>query len=99
MPRVLFSHLTGLMMPVLIACETVFWKFKCPKKWEELSSTDDAKVRYCGSCRERVYFCDDVEELSVKSREGVCVAFFQEDKRDQQIDYSQIPKPVVLGRF
>lgn len=86
-------------MPVLIPCESVSWKFKCPKKWEELSSTDDPRIRVCDSCSEQVYFCDDIEELSVRSREGVCVAFFQEDKKEKLIDYSQIPKPILLGRL
>lgn len=86
-------------MPILIACETVSWKFKCPKKWDDLSSTDDPKVKFCEACRENVYFCEDAEELSIRSREGVCVAFYPGSSNGQLPDYAEMDKPALLGRI
>jgi len=85
-------------MSVLIACETVSWKFKCPKKWGDLTLTYDPKVRFCNACSEKVYFCDDAEELSLRSRERVCVAFFQNPYDKPNPDYAEMDKPVMVGR-
>lgn len=83
-------------MSVLIACETVSWKFKCPKKWGDLTPTYDPKVRFCNACSEKVYFCDNAEELSIRSREGRCVAF-QHEK--QSPNWEEMDKPLIVGRL
>lgn len=37
--------------------------FKCDKKWEDLKSTADADIRFCGACQLDVYFCHTDAQL------------------------------------
>ncbi len=39
----------------------VSFKFRCPKKWEEIKPTQDESVRYCDGCRQQVFFCSTIE--------------------------------------
>jgi uncharacterized protein (TIGR02996 family) len=48
--------------------------FKCPKRWDRLTATDDPAVRYCKSCRRNVYYCATVAEARSRARRGHCVA-------------------------
>lgn len=70
---------------VLIACEQVEWKFKCPKRWDELMPTNDADVRYCSSCHRGVYVCKTIEEVNHYARLGECIAWVgATDSRQEQ---------------
>jgi len=31
--------------------------FKCDKKWENLTTTENMEVRFCNDCRREVFFC------------------------------------------
>jgi hypothetical protein len=39
----------------------VAFRFRCPKRWEDLKPTPDESVRFCGVCRQQVFFCYDIE--------------------------------------
>lgn len=59
--------------PVLEACRFRL-EFECPMQWERLTTTDDAKVRFCESCRQNVHYCDTIEEAREHAWKGGCVA-------------------------
>ena len=54
-------------------CQVTF-KFRCPQKWNKLQPTGKAAVRYCESCRKKVYYCGTIEEAQDHAEEGHCVA-------------------------
>lgn len=56
--------------------------FKCPKKWDALTPTEDLKVRQCDACSEEVTFCANSAELENMIAVEACVSFFvaTEDK-------------------
>jgi uncharacterized protein (TIGR02996 family) len=46
----------------------------CDKRWDELTATDDATVRHCGTCKQNVHFCDTIEAARARAWRGECVA-------------------------
>src|SRR5262249_31370368 len=62
------------------ACESHF-KFRCPKRWENLRATDDPKVRDCGAWGESVQFSETIAEARGQPRQGRCVALSLEVSR------------------
>ncbi|MDI1428141.1 hypothetical protein [Polyangium sorediatum] len=52
----------------------VRFSFVCPARWETLEPTEDASVRFCGQCQERVYSCDSSRVAAVHARAGHCIA-------------------------
>lgn len=62
------------------------FQFKCPRSWEALAGTDDAKVRHCGTCARNVYFCIDLETVRMRGRAGDCVAFCASLVRDKALE-------------
>ena len=71
--------------PVLIACEQVDWAFRCNQRWEGLQLTEDQRIRYCQHCKQCVYLCDSLDEISQHSRKGHCVAFA--DSEGDEVQY------------
>jgi uncharacterized protein (TIGR02996 family) len=59
--------------PKIENCDTAF-RFKCPKRWEDLKLTPDFAVRHCNACEKKVYFCRTLPEAQNHAREGHCVA-------------------------
>jgi hypothetical protein len=57
-------------------------EFKCPKQWDELTSTADPLVRDCEECGKPVHFVDSQEELEEAAANGKCVAFYNQEKDD-----------------
>jgi uncharacterized protein (TIGR02996 family) len=55
------------------ACDALF-QFRCPKQWENLKPTDDARIRHCDACGKSVHFCDTVLEAQTHAQRGRCVA-------------------------
>jgi len=49
-------------------------EFPCPKQWENLQATDNPKVRWCETCKNRVYFCDTIDAVRGNAQQGRCVA-------------------------
>jgi uncharacterized protein (TIGR02996 family) len=52
----------------------VEFRFRCPKRWEQLRSTAEDGVRFCGPCRRKVFFCPSVEIAPTHAALGECVA-------------------------
>ena len=59
--------------PMIENCEPAF-RFKCPKKWENLKLTPDFGVRHCDACEKKVYFCHTLPDAQNHARRGDCVA-------------------------
>ncbi len=58
-------------------------ELECPKDWGSLSATERADVRYCGSCRKKVYYCGSIGQARTHALAGDCVA----------VDLVQIRRP------
>jgi len=54
-------------------CEFVFI---CDKTWDELTPTDDPKVKDCDQCGKTVTFCEDFKELTECAKQQKCVCYF-----------------------
>jgi uncharacterized protein (TIGR02996 family) len=52
----------------------VYFKYRCPLKWEKLRATRVASERFCEECSRKVYRCDTIEEARQHARMGNCVA-------------------------
>lgn len=48
--------------------------FECPKRWEELTPSDENGVRFCGACKKTVHYCHDRDDLRANANLGNCVA-------------------------
>jgi uncharacterized protein (TIGR02996 family) len=59
--------------PRIENCDKLF-AFRCPKKWENLTATDDETVRHCDACDKNVRYCDDIYTARLHARSGACVA-------------------------
>jgi|SRR5579871_709276 len=66
-----------------------FFKFLCPKVWQDLEPTDEETVRFCSSCRRNVYLCTSREDIDRHA--GECVALFYKT-RTRQI-YGELGEP------
>ena len=42
-------------------------EIEMPQKLGELSSTADPKAMLCDICNDSMYFCDDAEDVSIRS--------------------------------
>jgi uncharacterized protein (TIGR02996 family) len=52
----------------------VRFDFLCDRRWEELRTTDNRAVRFCGACRQNVHYCDTIMEARQHAQDGHCVA-------------------------
>ena len=52
----------------------VEFQFRCPQRWDKLSPTNNAAVRQCQSCQQKVYYCRSVGEAHRRADAGQCVA-------------------------
>lgn len=52
----------------------------CPKQWDELTPTENPKVRDCADCGKPVHFIDSQVQLVDAMFGGKCVAFFATEK-------------------
>jgi uncharacterized protein (TIGR02996 family) len=59
--------------PRIEGCDEYF-AFRCPKKWEQLRTTEVAEVRYCDGCEQNVYYCGSIREAQKRADRGECVA-------------------------
>lgn len=57
-----------------IAIRNCRFKFKCTKKWSELTPTEISSQRFCSECEQMVFFCRNAEELEFEVRLNNCVA-------------------------
>jgi hypothetical protein len=72
----------------------VRFTFVCPARWETLTPTEDATVRFCGHCQERVYFCDRGKVAAAHARAGDCIAV----PRELTDEHVRLSTRNILGR-
>jgi len=51
------------------------WGSKCEKKWKELIVTSQENTRFCDSCEQSVYYCDNFTVLANNVALNRCVSF------------------------
>jgi hypothetical protein len=54
-------------------CEHAFSNL-CPKRWSDLTPTDNPGIRFCAACSEDVTYCTTPEEFVRLGNAGQCVA-------------------------
>ena len=69
-----------------MSCEFVFI---CDKKWEELTPTDDPKVKDCDQCGKTVTFCEDFKELTKCAKQQKCVCYFNPEAHSSAINWDK----------
>ncbi|MCX5742270.1 MAG: TIGR02996 domain-containing protein [Proteobacteria bacterium] len=71
-------------------------KPRCPRVWDRLvAMTDDERSRYCGTCQQRVYFCDDLDLLRQLGLRGLPVALDASiDRVTAHVTYTNGPGPL-----
>jgi uncharacterized protein (TIGR02996 family) len=76
------------------------FKFRCPKSWESLTSTDNPTVRACGACQQNVYFCSTLTQVRVHADAQHCVAFsahLVRGEADEEYDRDpDVPEPELM---
>jgi uncharacterized protein (TIGR02996 family) len=65
-----------LVLPCFQAVSSVLSEpvTECPKQWEKLTPTSDAKVRRCEACKQNVHYCDTLDEARSRAANGTRVA-------------------------
>jgi uncharacterized protein (TIGR02996 family) len=48
--------------------------YLCDRRWEDLRTTEDQAVRYCGGCRQDVHYCDTIMQARRHAQNGHCIA-------------------------
>ena len=48
--------------------------YKCTAKWNDMSETEDEKIKFCQSCQQEVVSCETDEELVVAIKRNKCVS-------------------------
>lgn len=59
---------------------TCKFTYECPKKWEELESTESDSIKFCLRCNHHVYLANNQQEFNLFSAEGKCVAIESEER-------------------
>lgn len=59
--------------PAIEGCTAAF-DFQCPKEWGALDATGADEVKFCGTCKQSVYYAANVAEARVHAERGECVA-------------------------
>ena len=72
-----------------------FFKFLCPKIWQDLEPTNEDTVRFCSSCQRKVYLCTSREEVDKHS--GECIALFYKTRFQNKI-HVDLGEPRGSGR-
>lgn len=72
------------------------FEYQCPKHWEALKSTDQASVRFCDTCKKRVYYCRSVSEASGHVANDQCVALDSHLVRTRG-DLTPPPRRLLMG--
>lgn len=76
----------------------VRFAFACRKRWETLAPTEAESVRFCQLCRERVYYCDTVEDAASRARAGECIAV-PKALSDNDAENLTLGRPDPLGNW
>ena len=78
--------------PTITNCE---FKFKCPKKWDDLVITEDQKVRHCQQCNQSVTLCTSRKEIERLTSKGECIAI---DIVTKSRDINRIDNTRIISR-
>lgn len=54
--------------------------FRCSKRWEDLTRSEDDRVRHCTECDKDVHLCKTSEEISKAAGHGYCIAFYDAEE-------------------
>jgi uncharacterized protein (TIGR02996 family) len=76
----------------------VSFQFRCPLRWEQLQPTKDGDVRFCESCRKKVYYCSSLELAQAHAAVGECIAIDPRLARrpgDLESDVWDLDSPVM----
>jgi len=55
--------------------ENCEWEFKCPLRYADLTEIPREDYRFCETCKERVYYCNSIEDLALNISQNRCVSF------------------------
>ena len=72
-------------------CEFVFI---CDKTWEELTPTDDPKVKDCDQCSKTVTFCDNYEELMACAMKQQCVCYLNPEANSPAVVWDKVKNKI-----
>lgn len=101
LPTDVRARISGAELDHCAAVErsTVPLAFACPMRWERMRPTEDARVRVCGACAERVHWVESVEEADARASEGRCVALAPGLRRPAPASTQPLfePPPVALA--
>ena len=53
--------------------ESIYFSYRCPRKWDVLESTSQQSVRFCQACQENVYYCTTKEDAEQHAKQGHCI--------------------------
>lgn len=56
---------------MLVRCN---FHFLCQKDWSDLIQTNDPGIRFCSSCKQKVFLCSEESDLEKHTAAGDCVA-------------------------
>jgi hypothetical protein len=83
--------------PTIEKCEArrgVEFEFECSKRWDQLTPTDAASVRFCASCERNVYYCATAGEAVGHAAVGDCVAVdARVTRRDGDLNLRMVGMP------
>ncbi len=48
--------------------------YKCTARWDDMSETEDEKIKFCQSCQKEVVFCATDKELVAAVKRNKCVS-------------------------
>ncbi len=58
----------------VVQATSLRFDFVCDKRWDEMTPTAFAPVRFCEQCKENVHYCDTIMEARKLAEHGHCVA-------------------------
>jgi uncharacterized protein (TIGR02996 family) len=80
--------LTVVSRPVIENCGILF-KFRCPKKWDQLLPASDLSIRFCETCIKAVHYCRTMDEGREHAVRGDCIAIDLRVQRTEGDLYEQ----------
>jgi hypothetical protein len=67
----------------------------CDKGWNDLVETDENGIRYCGDCRQLVFYTTTTAELRVAAKRKLCVYLAPEIRRNTARNWRPDQRPEV----
>jgi uncharacterized protein (TIGR02996 family) len=66
-------------------------EYFCPRTWDQLQPTEQAKVRSCQACRETVYYCEDLKTAHEHADYDQCVALtLRQDRQENDLGFVRL---------